>query len=864
MRKLAFLAAAVPCLTFATPRIVAVEQAKGEIQIIADGKVAWACCPGKDSRVPEADRGRFRNLSEVKPRNGGKSVLFACSHGAFGQLDLRRGQLDWYGFVDAKNNPHSIDRLPDGRALVISSTGNNFALVDFAAAPFEPAKQKVKTFPIEGGHGIVWDETRRCVWALGKHALERYEYAPHKFDLVKRASHVFATLNGKSYDWGHDLVMNDDGTLTLTVDQAILVFDPEDRSFREKLWLRWVKGYARSSAGELLTIPNESWWTDRLKIVKGGKETVVGPFEGARFYKARWLDPDSPTAAIFAPKTVGVQPSYAVREMCRTADGEYRHYGWAMVGGVKRRVYVASRDAVNWSTHLADADDAEAMVRSPYSGEWVGWKPCRPGEPLRLVRSKTGPGDLHAQVTDYPWPMLELRQLLPLRSRKRWVAVFSNVLCERNECYHATVALSDDDGVTWRRIDLKPVADVARLAVGDKRPHWFNNGCEPTVAELSDGTLVIAVRTSGPHAAFYRSKDGGETWSDGKPDPAFWQANTMPYFFRLKDGRLLFIWNNTVMLPTRDASEYPELGDGELSGQWESVFTNRDALHAAISDDDGATWHGFREIALNEIRNRSDFRELGNTPAQEHDKSVHQTQALELDDGKVLLAYGQNESARRLCVFDPDWLLEKGRHEDFRHGLDALSTHLYLVSMTGGNRGWAGHCAWNRVTGAALVRDPDTDNPPAGMKRSVREVLQICRIKDERLVCDRQGAAWNFPAARKGELTLECRVDGAGFRLSLLDHWINPSDETNPQLSPVSVAVDAATLGGEATWTKLTVAWDEDAESATVRVGDRVVRKVKLASTPRFGLSYLHLQTLAEGHDPKGAYFRSFDMKEVR
>ena len=560
---------------------------------------------------------------------------------------------------------------------------------------------------------------------------------------------------------------------------------------------------------------------------------------------------------VFAPRVVVVPPTAAARDLCRTADGEIRHYGWGMADGKRRRVYISSRDnGLNWTTVVDDEKNAGPMVQSPWSGEWVGFEGRRE---VTLVRSKTGPGDRQPERTVLSWNRLELRQLVPLRSRRRWLAAFSDVNCLSGACYRATTAYSDDDGRTWTRRDLRPVADVPRLSPGDKRPHWYNDGCEPTFAELADGSILLCVRTSGPHAAFYRSEDGGETWLDGRISPDFWQTNTMPYLFRLRDGRLLFIWNNTAILPTRELAEYPELKRGERSGQWESVFTNRDALHAAISDDDGRTWRGFRELALNTCRNAADFRELGNGPCDEHDKSVHQTQALELPDGKVLLAYGQNSAARRILIFDPDWLLEDSRTEDFRHGLGGVSTHLYVRSLSGGYRGWAGHDAWNRVSGALLVRDPETDDPPPGGQRSVREVLQLCRIRDPRLVCDRQGVVWNFPAARKGSLKIDCHVAGCGFRLTLSDHWMNPCDEVGPSLSPFSKPIDFPALR-EPGYHVLTVAWDGEAGTVTLSVDGRRQDCQPLEKIPRFGFSYLHVQTLAEETDARGAYFRSFRM----
>ena len=574
-------------------------------------------------------------------------------------------------------------------------------------------------------------------------------------------------------------------------------------------------------------------------------------------------------ADIRAPQVVGVPPTYAVRDLCVMADGEIRHYGWKTVNGRKCRVYVASRDSgLSWKMFVADPHDVGAMVKSPWSGDWLYLAPHTlysdsdsSSWRTLVVRSKKGPGDVSFTSSETGWVRQELRQIFPMKSRKRWIAAFSDVRCPGTECYHAAVAYSDDDGVTWTRVQVDPVKDVPRLHVGDRRPHWFNNGCEPTIVELNDGSLLMAVRTSGEHHAFYTSRDGGETWGEGREHPAFWAANTMPYLFRLSDGRLLFIWNNTAMLPTRDLSEYPELGKDEQTGRWEAVFTNRDALHAAISVDDGKTWKGFREIALNEIRNASDFRELGNSPDQEIDKSVHQTQALELADGKVLIAYGQNSSARRLAIFDPNWLLETSREDDFRHGLGGLSNHLYIRSMSGGFRGWAGHCAWNRLPGAVMVRDPETDNPPPGGRRSVRELLRLCRVRDPRLVSDRQGVVWNFPASTKGRVEIECRLEGEGFLLTLADHWMNPCDEIGPRRSPVSLELTARELSKDV-WHRVAVAWDGVSARATLSVDGQVVLEKPLKSVPPFGLSYLHLQTLAEDEDLKGVCFRRFSKME--
>lgn len=495
--------------------------------------------------------------------------------------------------------------------------------------------------------------------------------------------------------------------------------------------------------------------------------------------------------SILAPVEVAFQPGDSGGSLTVEPEGEIRHYGKKLIDGEVRRVYISSRDrGLNWELRIAPTNLPPIMPKLPWEG---------------LARRP---------------PLLSLRH----HPGRLGIACCDNH--PTNDCYHAAFAWSDDGGRSWRRTDIPRTPNVERQSTWDSRPHWYNDGCEPSVVELDDGTLLMALRTSGPHLAFSRSSDGGETWSVPESDRRFWQANTMPCLLKLRDGRLLLVWNNTEILPTRDLAEYPELTPTERSGKWETVFTNRDALHAAISEDEGRTWAGFREVLLNAYRNAADFRELGNGPEFGWDKSVHQPQMIELPDGKILLAVGQN-LPRRILIFDVKWLYEKGRETDFRHGLGDLSSFLYVRSLSGGWRGWAGHCAWNRIPGPVMVKDPFD-------AASVRELLQICRVDDPRLVSSRQGVVWNFPAMRKGAVEIECRVEGEGFRASLLGHWVNPCDERSDAVAVKTVRATKASLGTG--WQTLRLEWDlpEDEQ-----------------------VSYLHLQTLADKADAKGVYIRS-------
>ena len=136
----------------------------------------------------------------------------------------------------------------------------------------------------------------------------------------------------------------------------------------------------------------------------------------------------------------------------------------------------------------------------------------------------------------------------------------------------------------------------------------------------------------------------------------------MPTFTRLQDGRIVFICNNTAPLSELSTA----------NGVWDDVFTNRNTLHIALSEDDGKTWIGCRELYLDERRDASDYADTKGI-----DKSVHQTQLIETDNGEILIAIGQHPLHRKILRFDLDWIYAKRRASHFENGLADWSAFQY-------------------------------------------------------------------------------------------------------------------------------------------------------------------------------------------
>ena len=556
---------------------------------------------------------------------------------------------------------------------------------------------------------------------------------------------------------------------------------------------------------------------------------------------------------IYAPEIVATPDRDPWGRMVVTPEGGIRFYGEYRKKHVFdhdcEECYIESLDGgLSWKRHIVDKNELGSSAYMPFCGKYVKVEFHHSGDvegTYALVgNSPDDPNPERYKVSDKAY--VEPRQAFAMKSRNRVLVVASENRPERHvSCHYNVILYSDDCGKTWGVTPLGE-APYHEKVWPHKGCRWQQNNRECTIEELSDGSLLIHSRTATDYHYMSRSFDGGITWTEFEPT-SLHSTGTMPYLKKLSDGRMLFFFCNTKLMPELPTAD----------GIWEDVFTNRDANHVAISEDDGKTWTCLREMALNPHRHAADFRSVGG-PECDRDKSVHQFEAIELPMNKILVAYGQHYACRRIAIFDLNWLYEKNRHEDFVHGLANISAQSYVKSVLGGFNGhtvetalsFAGHCAYNRICGSLLVPSPLNDG---------HEVLQVCSNPDPRLITPICGAVWNFPIAKRGKLTLSASIIGKGLRVSLLDHWVNPSDDTVEYFANYSVKLRPDMHPDGEQFSDFVLEYDCEAGRVKLTCGDYLCLEGVLSGKYPNGLCYLHMQSV-DG-DYEGAYISAIDFK---
>jgi len=391
--------------------------------------------------------------------------------------------------------------------------------------------------------------------------------------------------------------------------------------------------------------------------------------------------------------------------------------------------------------------------------------------------------------------------------------------------------ISDDDGLTWQ--------GPSNLCAAPPYPgRWDNRGSSGHVVELKDGRLWMLMRSSQDHLREFFSADRGRSWSDGRPS-RFIGVFSCVRLRRIPDGRLLIVWLNSM----------PHSG---ITKEGSFHNTARDVLHAAISEDDGQTWRGFREVALDKRRH-----DLVYSPIPAYDAGIHHQKYTVTGEGRVIVMTGQddkfvrwNSDHRLAMIFDLDWLLETSRSTDFANEYEDLS--VFKLSK---NR-WGTTNYYSRTLGATLIEHPTLE---------YRKVLQLGRETCDWVFNEQDGANWNFPAGKKGRLETRIWIR-KGFRggaLSLIDGFYPPSDNAGEQAAMFKFEIPAdgrlfsgAVLNPER-WIDISLAWNGTENPAghfcQVAIDGILQREtLPLLNPSRNGICYARFRSTAPAEDLSG------------
>ncbi|HEY1048138.1 MAG TPA: sialidase family protein [Prosthecobacter sp.] len=379
--------------------------------------------------------------------------------------------------------------------------------------------------------------------------------------------------------------------------------------------------------------------------------------------------------------------------------------------------------------------------------------------------------------------------------------------------HETVVEYSDDGGASWQLSASRLTSPCYAGFNG------ANEGaCEPCFEELRDGSLWMLMRTQAGCLYESGSKDNGTTWSVA--GPSRFRTSTGPAnLLRHRDGRLVLTWNNCELPPKHE-------GVG--------VYGGRDALHIAISADDGRTWQGFREIYLDHRRN--------DNPAASGDRGTAYPLAAYDEKGQIIVLAGQGKGGRNPIVVDPDWITATTAESDFQDGLAQWSVYQHIGPA---KRWWRG-----RRVGCGLIATP-------GEKDTRSLHVRHVASSEAEAPSEPDTAVWNFPNGWRGELTARIRLPAGsqGAVFSLNDRFFDPSNTIGEDVAVFQAGVTTDNAKADE-WHTLSLRWDLERGQCEQRLDDMLVSTLPVRTRTLNGVSYLRIRSAAAKPDAHGIIVR--------
>ena len=245
----------------------------------------WSWRATETADIPAELHPAFRTTDDCKPVDDGRRILISSSGGAIALVDRETGRTSFHARV---TNAHSIEMLPGGRIAAAASvsntpTGNRIVIFDTASG------RELAVDGLRSGHGVVWDEGRGVLWALGGDVLRRYIVGDSASTTrLERTLEIALPDAG-----GHDLVaIPDSPLLFVSTLRHAWYFDRERLRFSTHESLADaanVKSYSvHPRTGRVVYVQAEGkdWWAEHLHFRRPDATLRLA---GERLYKARWL-----------------------------------------------------------------------------------------------------------------------------------------------------------------------------------------------------------------------------------------------------------------------------------------------------------------------------------------------------------------------------------------------------------------------------------------------------------------------------------------------------------------------------------------------------------------------------------------------
>lgn len=248
-------------------------------------KKLWSWRAKDRQDLPEAQRGRFGTTDDCKPVDGGTKLLISSSSSGCALVEYPSGNVLWHGHVQSA---HSLELLPRERVIVAGSTGgsgNRLVVFDLAQSD-----KPIYETPLPSGHGVVWDESRKCLWALGLKELRRYELKDWESDKPSLAMQASHTLPDED---GHDLLaVPNSADLIVSTHGHVYLFDRDKLAFRlhpdlgDKALVKSVSILPATGRTVFIQASEKAWWSGMI-----GFHSPAGEIKptNEKLYKARWM-----------------------------------------------------------------------------------------------------------------------------------------------------------------------------------------------------------------------------------------------------------------------------------------------------------------------------------------------------------------------------------------------------------------------------------------------------------------------------------------------------------------------------------------------------------------------------------------------